>query len=256
MGRTSLFVGLFIGVAAGIVFTVYPAIDLSVARVVYRATNVSNGTLARWLLLTGFIVRRIGLWIEILLSALPAIALLVKLILPRTKMLIPGRTIIFLLSSLAVGPGLLVNVALKDHWERPRPGHLLQFGGTQHFIPWWDPIGDCHANCSFVSGEASTAFWTMAPASLAPAQWRPLAYATAIAFGSIISTSRIMAGGHFLSDTIFAGVFTFLVIWLLHAVIYRWKVTQLDDNAIETALESFSAYCRKAWGRLAHHGLD
>jgi lipid A 4'-phosphatase len=256
VNRTSLIIVLCIGVAAGFVFTLYPEVDLSIAQVVHEDTNVDNGALARWPLLITSIIREIGLWIEILLTALPIIALVGKLTLPRMKMLIPGRAAIFLLSSLAVGPGLLVNVALKNHWERPRPGQLLQFSGTQHFVPWWEPIGDCHKNCSFVSGEASSAFWTIAPAALAPAEWRPLAYAAAIAFGSIISISRIMVGGHFLSDTIFAGVFTFVIIWLLHAALYRWKPTQLDDAAIETTLESVSAYCRRAWSRLARHSLD
>ncbi len=256
MNRTSLIIVLGVAVVAGLGFALYPGIDLSIAQGVYEATNVSNATIARWLLLITSTVRAIGLWVEIFLTALPIVAFVVKLALPRTKMLIPGRAAIFLLSSLAIGPGLLVNVALKNHWERPRPGQLLQFGGTQHFVPWWEPIGDCRKNCSFVSGEASAAFWTLAPAALAPAQWRPFAYAAAIAFGSSISISRIMAGGHFLSDTIFAGVFTFVVIWLLYAIFYRWKPTQLGDDVIETALERVSAYCRMAWSKLIHRGFN
>ena len=50
-----------------------------------------------------------------------------------------------------------------------------------------------------------------------------------------------MAGGHFPSDTIFAGVFTFLIIWLAYALIYRWR-TRLDDKTIETALERVSIF--------------
>jgi lipid A 4'-phosphatase len=52
---------------------------------------------------------------------------------------------------------------------------------------------------------------------------------------------RMMAGGHFPSDTIFAGVFTFLIIWLAYALIYRWR-TRLDDKTIETALERASIF--------------
>jgi membrane-associated phospholipid phosphatase len=50
---------------------------------------------------------------------------------------------------------------------------------------------------------------------------------------------RIMAGGHFPSDIIFAGVFTFLIVWLAYAVIYRWR-TRLDDKQIESGLERIS----------------
>jgi membrane-associated phospholipid phosphatase len=146
-----------------------------------------------------------------------------------------------------------VNVALKDSWGRPRPGHLKQFGGDQHFVPWWDPTGPCEKNCSFVSGESSAAFWTIAPAALAPPGWRALAYTAAIAFGATISASRMIMGGHFLSDVIFAGIFTFLVIWLMYALIYRWPRTRLDDEAVEKALARFSIYCRTAIGRLLGH---
>jgi lipid A 4'-phosphatase len=259
VNRTALIVVSLIAVGTGFVFALYPEIDLSIARAVYETTIVSNGNAGRFLFLMASILRKIGMWIEILLIALPIIALLFKLVCPQTKMFIPGSAIFFLVTSMVVGPGLLVNVGLKNHWERPRPGHLLQFGGNQHFVPWWQPIGDCHKNCSFVSGEASSAFWTMAPAALTPPQWRPLAYAAAITFGIIMSLSRIVMDGHFLSDTIFAGVFTFLVIWFLYAAIYRWKRTLLDDDMIEKAIERCSACCSAACRRLlrwGQHGSD
>jgi lipid A 4'-phosphatase len=251
MNRTHLIVVLLFAVVAGFLFALYPTIDLSIARLVYEATNVSNDQVPRLLHLMDSILRKVGLWIEIVLIAPPIIALLVKLTMPRSTMFIPGRAILFLVTSLIVGPGLVVNVGLKNHWERPRPGHLLQFGGNEHFVPWWQPIGDCRKNCSFVSGEASSAFWTVAPAALTPLQWRPLAYAAAIAFGSIISLSRIAVGGHFLSDVIFAGVFTFLIVWLLYAIIYRWKPTRLDDYTIEKALERFCAYTGIIYRRMS-----
>jgi len=72
----------------------------------------------------------------------------------------------------------------------------------------------------------------------------------AIAFGATISASRMIVGGHFLSDVIFAGIFTFLIIWLMYALIYRWPRTRLDDAAVEKALARFSIYCRTAIGRL------
>jgi len=48
---------------------------------------------------------------------------------------------------------------------------------------------------------------------------------------------RIMAGGHFVSDTVFAGVFTFLIIWIGHGLIYRWPRTRLTDEGVERAIE-------------------
>jgi membrane-associated phospholipid phosphatase len=81
------------------------------------------------------------------------------------------------------------------------------------------------------------AFWTIAPAALAPPQWRAVAYGAALALGTGMAAIRVMAGGHFPSDVIFAGVFTFLIIWIVYALIYRWPRTRLSDEDVERALE-------------------
>ena len=104
-------------------------------------------------------------------------------------------------------------------------------------MPWWDPRGDCPNNCAFVSGDVAGAFWTLEPASLAPPQWRAIAYAGALTLGAGMAALRVMAGAHFVSDVAFAGVFTFLIVWLLHGLIYRWPRTRLSDEGIERALE-------------------
>ena len=103
-------------------------------------------------------------------------------------------------------------------------------------MPWWDPRGDCPKNCSFVAGEPSGAFWTLAPAAVTPPQWRVLAYAAALAFGASVGLLRIAGGGHFFSDVVFAGVFTFLVIWLTHGFLYRWR-TRIADESVERLIE-------------------
>jgi len=36
---------------------------------------------------------------------------------------------------------------------------------------------------------------------------------------------------------VFAGVFTFLVIWLTHGLLYRWRATRISDAAVEQAIE-------------------
>ena len=48
---------------------------------------------------------------------------------------------------------------------------------------------------------------------------------------------RIAGGGHFFTDAVFAGVFMFLLIWLVHGLLYRWPATRTTDAAIERALE-------------------
>jgi len=43
------------------------------------------------------------------------------------------RDATFVLLALVLGPGLLVNGVLKDHWNRPRPRDLVEFGGPWHY---------------------------------------------------------------------------------------------------------------------------
>jgi lipid A 4'-phosphatase len=214
---------------------------LRIARPFYEIVDASHNVFALRLNPPLMLARDIGLWIGTVLIALAVAALVIKLILPRRKLLVPARAILFLVSTLVLGPGLLVNVALKDHWGRPRPIEVMQFGGTEHFVAWWDPRGECDKNCSFVSGDVAGAIWTMAPAALAPPQWRALAYGAALALGAGMAALRVAQGGHFITDTIFAGVFTFLIIWIVHGMIYRWPRTRLTDEPIERAIERIAA---------------
>jgi membrane-associated phospholipid phosphatase len=142
-----------------------------------------------------------------------------------------------MLVTLALAPGVVANLVLKEHWGRPRPIDVAEFGGDEHFRPWWDPRGDCPKNCSFIAGEPSGAFWTLAGAAVVPPQWRALAYGSALAFGAAVGVLRMAAGAHFFSDVVFAGVFSFLVIWLVHGWLYRWPRTRISDEAVERALE-------------------
>jgi membrane-associated PAP2 superfamily phosphatase len=237
MNRTGLIVALAIAVVAGLAFGLFPELDLRVARHFYDYMDASRNTFAWRLYPPLMAARNAGLWIGTILVAPAVAALVVKLIAPRRKMFVSGRAVVFLIATLALAPGLLVNVLLKDHWHRPRPIDVAQFGGQQHFVPWWDPRGDCTNNCAFVSGDVAGAFWTIAPAALAPPQWRALAYGAALALGTGMAAIRVMAGAHFVSDVIFAGIFTFLIIWAGHGLIYRWPRTRLSDEAIERGLE-------------------
>ena len=46
-----------------------------------------------------------------------------------------GRTVVFLIATMALGPGLMANVLLKDHWGRSRPIDVKQFGGNERLSP-------------------------------------------------------------------------------------------------------------------------
>ena len=47
----------------------------------------------------------------------------------------------------------------------------------------------------------------------------------------------VAPAAHFFTDVVFAGVVVFLVIWLTHGLLYRWRATRLSDAAVEHALE-------------------
>ena len=68
------------------------------------------------------------------------------------------RRAVFLIGVMLLGPGLLVNLVLKDNWGRARPRDLIEFGGTLPYSKVWEIVPYCRTNCSFVSGEAAAAF--------------------------------------------------------------------------------------------------
>jgi lipid A 4'-phosphatase len=123
-----------------------------------------------------------------------------------------GRQLAFLIATMAIGPGLVVNLGLKDHSHRPRPIQTTDFGGPFEFRPWWRFDGACPRNCSFISGEGAEAFWMVAPASLAPPPERPLLIAGALLFGVLTSLLRMAFGGHYLSDVILAALVMLIIV--------------------------------------------
>ncbi|HEY6255831.1 MAG TPA: phosphatase PAP2 family protein [Xanthobacteraceae bacterium] len=237
MNRTGLLIALALAVAVGLLFGIYPKLDLDLERMFYDPAAAAIGGF--WALYNPVLnrLRDLARLISALLVAPAVLAVVGKLIAPRRRMLIPGRAAVLLIATLALGPGLVTNLVLKDHWGRPRPVDVNAFAGNLQFVPWWDPRGDCPSNCSFVAGEPSGAFWTLAPAALLPPAWRGPATAAALVFGAGVGLIRMAGGGHFFSDVVFAGLFTFLIIWLTHGLLFRWPATRLSDRAIERALE-------------------
>jgi lipid A 4'-phosphatase len=238
MNRTGLVCVLAIAIMAGMLFGLYPELDLDIVRHFHAVeTKTTNHEVFALRLYPALIrARRFGLWFPALLVTPAVGALVIKLMLPWRKLVMPGRAVVFLIATMILAPGIMANVALKEHWGRPRPIDVTQFGGNEHFVPWWDRHGDCPANCSFVSGDVAAGFWTLAPAALAPPQWRALAYGAAFALGMGMAALRMMTGGHFPSDVIFAGVFTYLIIWIVYALIYRWPRTRLSDDDVDRSL--------------------
>ena len=240
---------VLVGLAAltGVVFAVAPGIDLAVAGF-FHGVAVEQ-TMPR--LFGAIAVLRKLEPVVTTLAIAPAVAvLLVKLFWPKRATMMPARAALFLVVSLLLGPGLLVNTVLKDHWARPRPGMVTDFGGDMTFRPWWDPRGSCTDNCSFVSGETSSAIWLAAPALLVPLPWRYAAFAGVAVYAAGIAAMRLLLGGHFLSDVLFAAIFTGLVIWTVHGRTLRWRMPPTDAT-IDAALERIGNTLRRAGAAVA-----
>jgi membrane-associated PAP2 superfamily phosphatase len=233
MNRTGLAIALTVAVVVGVLFGIYSRLDIDISAHFYnRQINLFYANVQPWVMHS----RDAARWLTALLVAPACLALIGKLVLPRLRMLISGRAALFLVMTLALGPGVLANLILKDHWGRARPIDITELGGSYRFTAWWDPRGDCPDNCSFIAGEPSGAFWTLAPAALVPPQWRLAAYGGALVFGAAVGLLRIAGGGHFFTDVVFAGVFMFLLIWAAHGLIFRWR-TRLGETSVERLLE-------------------
>jgi lipid A 4'-phosphatase len=242
MNRTGLLIAFTVAVPVAIVFGIYGDLDVKLSRLFFDPdTHMFTINAQPWVSRS----RDASRLLVALLAAPAFLAICGKLILPRRRMLISGRASLFLALTLTLGPGILANTVLKDHWGRARPIDITEFGGANQFTSWWDPRGHCPNNCSFVAGEPAGAFWTLAPAALAPPEWRLIAFTAALAIGSANGLLRIAAGGHYFTDVVFAGVIMYLVVWVAHRVIY-WRATSgMGKDEVEGALERIATVTRK-----------
>jgi len=239
MNKTGLVIALAVGAVVGIVFGVFPELDLKIAALFYDPASHRFPMQASHL---ASFARDAAMWIT-WAFALPAlVSLAVKIVLPRRRMLVSPRVTLFLTLSIVLTAGIISNAGFKTYWGRPRPVATAEFGGPWQFKAWWNPTGQCPRNCSFYSGEATTAFWTYAPAALAPPQWRPLAYVAATVFGLATGLLRMTFGGHYFTDVIFGGVMAFLIVWVMHGIYYRWPTRQSDDEVDARLTRWFLAF--------------
>lgn len=233
VARTSFIILVALGVLTGVIFAVDPSLDLQVASF-FRGV-AAQPEIRRFDRVIDT-VRQVGPLVIVAATAPAVVALAAKIFRPRRPGVMSSRSALFLVLSLALGPGLLVNGLLKEGWARPRPGMVTEFGGEYRFMPWWDPRGGCDSNCSFVSGETSSAVWMTAPAMLAPPPWRYAALGAAGLYSLVFAFIRLLAGGHFLSDVIFAAIFTGLMMWAVHGFLFRWPATRVEESALNARL--------------------
>src|SRR5271165_83680 len=118
MNRTGLFIALALALVIGLVFGIYPELDLKLAALFYDPEARTFPLKQEWL---ASFARNGAMWIAWGLAA-PAIgALVIKLIWPGRPLLMSGRAILFLLLTLSLSAGVLTNFTFKTYWGRPRP---------------------------------------------------------------------------------------------------------------------------------------
>lgn len=178
-------------------------------------------------------VRHLGPFLVRVIAIVSVTVLVIKLLVPGRPPLMPLRQPLFLLSTLILGPGVLVNLILKDNWGRPRPRNVEEFGGDLPFQPVWKITDHCDSNCSFVSGEASAAMWLVSVAFLVPAGWRKPVLAFILPLGLILSVNRIAFGGHFLSDTLISWGVTLLLILGIYHLLYSRTPPLVSDRQLD-----------------------
>jgi lipid A 4'-phosphatase len=164
-----------------------------------------------------------------LLIGIAVIALLRRAIFKRESLAVPTHVWVFVVLLYAAASGVMANLVLKSHWGRARPADVGAFGGDATFTLPNQIADQCLRNCSFVSGEVTAAtilaicvIVILRHARPAP-PWPKLWVALAVAFPVINAVQRISSGRHFLSDALFAALFTCIIARLLWRGLNRAK---------------------------------
>lgn len=134
-----------------------------------------------------------------------------------------GLYAVLVLSAVLIGPGLLVNGVLKNHWDRPRPHQVDVLGGTRDYLP---PLmmGGTGVGKSFPCGHSSVGYlfgvffliWRRSRPWLAR-----VALVVALGLGTLIGVARMAAGDHFLSDVVWSGIIVHGVTLILYYAVLR-----------------------------------
>jgi len=138
----------------------------------------------------------------------------------RRKFISYRRIGLFLVTFMVLGPGLLVNTVFKDHWGRPRPIDTVNFGGTEAFRHAWDK-GQPGQGKSFPSGHAAVGFFLFSPFFFlrkSSRRWAAFFLCLGMSYGILMGTGRMIQGGHFPTDVLWSGVFTYLTGLFLYYV--------------------------------------
>ncbi len=132
------------------------------------------------------------------------------------------KAVAFLLTFLLIGPGIVTNLFFKEFSGRVRPVHVTQFGGQKQFTPYYQVNGACKTNCSFISGHAAAAFFFMAFGYVMRSR---KVFLLGFGFGVAMALTRVVQGGHFFSDVLFAFIINFMILKGVYYLFYKEEAT-------------------------------
>jgi len=213
LGRT--FLVLTVGAAA--IFVLFPGLDLAVSGLFYRDGDFFLRDNAAVRLLYRYGERPV----EIVAGA-SLILYLTAWARHRASLLgQPRRIWLYFFLAAVLGPGLTVNVILKDHFGRARPIQVREFGGDRVFTRAFDISDQCRHNCSFTCGHCAAGFYFLTFGFVLRGNARRAAFAAGALLGTLLGAARLVQGAHFLSDVVFSLIFVYAVSALLHYAMFR-----------------------------------
>lgn len=118
------------------------------------------------------------------------------------------------LVSFTISAGILIELVIKKSWSRPRPYQLDLFGGANSFYEIFQTMPNSSFH-SFVSGHAAGFFSLSVIGYIIFPQYKKNFLIIALLTGALSGGIRILLGDHFLSDIIFAGLFSMTSILIL-----------------------------------------
>lgn len=211
---------IFVSGFALIIVTLFPNLDINFSWLFYHDEYgfiYRNNNIVKLL----FII--IPILVKLLFSVIAVYLIYIIIRYRNFNKLIASWSFYIILTSL-VGPGLLVNYIFKENFGRARPNQIMAFDGSKNFTRAFKITNECAHNCSFSSGHAAMGYSFTSLAYIAPYIFFTKIYSSALFFGSLVGLSRILMGGHFLSDVL-ASCFVILII--NHLLYLCWRKLKL-----------------------------
>jgi hypothetical protein len=147
---------------------------------------------------------------------------------------------------------LVVNLGLKNHWGRPRPCHVKEFGGAWAYQDAMTP-GHGGKGKSFPCGHSSAGF-VLSIFFLLFRRSRPrlawLLLILSIVYGGALGLGRMAEGGHFASDVVWSA----LLVFAANLVVYYFILNLPGRESVAHIVTAPPRLARGpilAWGALA-----